>query len=63
MKSYPAKFKSFRLKIAQMGALQKLPNSIQTLRDGSLFMGMTRSDKKWPGHEKFRPRNDGPRVF
>ena len=31
MKSYPAKFKSFRRKIVQMGALQKLQNSIQTL--------------------------------
>ena len=27
----PAKSKSFRLKIVQMGALQKLQNSIQTL--------------------------------
>ena len=24
------------------------------IRDGSLFMGMTGSDKKWPGLEKFR---------
>ena len=31
MKSFLAKFKSFRLKIVQMGALQKLQNSIQTL--------------------------------
>ena len=31
MKSYPTKFKSFRRKIVQMGALQKLQNSIQTL--------------------------------
>ena len=31
MKSHPAKFKSFRRKIVQMGALQKLQNSIQTL--------------------------------
>ena len=31
MKRYPAKFKSFQLKIVQMGALQKLQNSIQTL--------------------------------
>ena len=31
MKSYPAKLKSFRLKIVQMGALQKLQNSIQIL--------------------------------
>ena len=23
----------------------------------------SRSDKKWPGHEQFRPRNDGPWVF
>ena len=31
MKSYPAKFKSFQRKIVQMGALQRLKNSIQTL--------------------------------
>ena len=31
MKSYPAKFKSFQRKIVQMGALQKLQNSIQAL--------------------------------
>ena len=31
MKSYPAKLKSFQRKIFQMGALQKLQNSIQTL--------------------------------
>ena len=31
MKSYPTKFKSFLRKIVQMGALQKLQNSIQTL--------------------------------
>ena len=31
MKSYPTKFKSFQRKIVQMGALQKLQNSIQTL--------------------------------
>ena len=31
MKSYPPKFKSFQRKIVQMGALQKLQNSIQTL--------------------------------
>ena len=31
MKSYPTKFKSFLWKIVQMGALQKLQNSIQTL--------------------------------
>ena len=31
MKSYPTKFKIFRRKIVQMGALQKLQNSIQTL--------------------------------
>ena len=31
MKSYPTKFKSFLLKIVQMGTLQKLQNSIQTL--------------------------------
>ena len=30
-KSYPTKFKSFQRKIVQMGALQKLQNSIQTL--------------------------------
>ena len=30
MKSFLAKFKSFRLQIVQMGALQKLQNSIQT---------------------------------
>ena len=30
MKSYLAKFKSFQWKIVQMGALQKLQNSIQT---------------------------------
>ena len=29
------------------------------LRDGSLFMRMTGSDKKCPGHEKFLSRNDG----
>ena len=29
MKSYPAKFNSFQQKIVQMGALQKLQNSIQ----------------------------------
>ena len=32
MKSYSAKFKSFQRKLAQMGALQKLQNSIQTLK-------------------------------
>ena len=31
MKSYPTKFKSFLWKIVQMGSLQKLQNSIQTL--------------------------------
>ena len=31
MKSYPTKFKSFLLKIVQMGTFQKLQNSIQTL--------------------------------
>ena len=31
MKSYPTKFKRFQRKIVQMGALQKLQNSIQTL--------------------------------
>ena len=31
MKSYPTKFKSLLWKIVQMGTLQKLPNSIQTL--------------------------------
>ena len=31
MKSYLTKFKSFQRKIVQMGALQKLQNSIQTL--------------------------------
>ena len=31
MKSYPTKFKSFLCKIVQMGTLQKLQNSIQTL--------------------------------
>ena len=31
MKSYPAKFKSLQRKIVQMGTLQKLQNSIQTL--------------------------------
>ena len=31
MKNYPTKFKSFQQKIVQMGALQKLQNSIQTL--------------------------------
>ena len=31
MKSYPTKFKSFLWKIVQMGTLQKLKNSIQTL--------------------------------
>ena len=31
MKSYPTKFKSFLWKIVQMGALQKLQNSIQNL--------------------------------
>ena len=31
MKIYPSKFKSFQRKIVQMGALQKLQNSIQTL--------------------------------
>ena len=31
MKSYQTKFKSFQQKIVQMGALQKLQNSIQTL--------------------------------
>ena len=30
-KPYPAKFKSFQRKIVQMGALQKLQNSIQIL--------------------------------
>ena len=34
-----------------------LPNIL--VRDGSLFMGMTGSDKKWPGHEKFCSWNDG----
>ena len=31
MKSYPTKFKSFLWKNVQMGTLQKLQNSIQTL--------------------------------
>ena len=31
MKSYSTKFKSFLWKIVQMGTLQKLQNSIQTL--------------------------------
>ena len=31
MKSYPTKFKSFLSKIVQMGTLQELQNSIQTL--------------------------------
>ena len=31
MKSYSTKFKSFRQQIAQIGALRKLQNSIQTL--------------------------------
>ena len=31
MKSYPTKFKSFQRKIVQMGAFQKLQNSIQIL--------------------------------
>ena len=31
MKSYPAKFKSFQRKIVQMGASQKLQNSVQVL--------------------------------
>ena len=31
MKSYPTEFKSFLWKIVQMGTLQKLQNSIQTL--------------------------------
>ena len=31
MKSYPTKFKSFLWKIVQMGTLQKLQNSMQTL--------------------------------
>ena len=31
MKSYPTNFKSFLLKIVQMGTLQKLQNSIRTL--------------------------------
>jgi len=29
------------------------------VRDGSLIMRMTGSDKKCPGHEKFLSRNDG----
>ena len=29
------------------------------IRDGSLFMKMTGSDKKCPGHEKCLSRNDG----
>ena len=38
MKSYSAKFKSFLWKIVQMGTLQKLQNSIQTLiHTNSLF--------------------------
>ena len=32
-------------------------------RDGSLFVGMTGSDKKWPGHEKFRPRKKKKNSF
>ena len=32
-------------------------------RDGSLFMRITGSDKKLPGHEKFVSRNDGLWVF
>ena len=31
MKSYPAKVRSFQQKLVQMGALQKLQNSLQTL--------------------------------
>ena len=31
MKSYPTKFKSFLWKIVQMGTLQRLQNSMQTL--------------------------------
>ena len=33
MKSYPVKFESFQQKIVQVGALQKLQNSIQTLKN------------------------------
>jgi len=33
MKSYPVKFESFQRQIFQMGALQKLQNSIQTLKN------------------------------
>ena len=32
MKSYPIKFESFQRNIVQMGALQKLQNSIQILK-------------------------------
>ena len=32
MESYPAKTESFQWKIVQMGALQKLQNSIQNLK-------------------------------
>ena len=36
MKSYPAKFESFQQKIVQIEALQKLQNSIQTLKQCGL---------------------------
>ena len=36
MKSYPTKFKSFLWKIVQMGTLQKLQNSMQTLSTQSI---------------------------
>jgi len=33
------------------------------VRDGSLFMGMTGSGKKWPGRKKLWSWNDGLRIF
>ena len=36
MKSYPTKFKSFQRRTVQMGALQELQNSIQTLMHQSI---------------------------
>ena len=44
MKSYPVKFESFQRKIVQMGALQKLQNSVQTLK--ILWPGLTTNPYK-----------------
>ena len=68
MKSYPTKFKSFQRKIVQIRALQKLPNSIQTLIISSPVYPIHTNSLFWVIFEKlpfchFPPPNTSIRTL